>query len=349
MEEVEERQSIIIKKFDDDTRKAKVLTPLVCMGEIIPWFPAVYFAELQDALISDLRVVILTPTRYEPLTQRFPCSWRILIKDHYHLSMIAHRHIRLSDDWRRYPKPENWSECAQILIKELKPLLERIVQGMTIGVFMTDVHTYSPALPTHVWHWAVNHYQTKVDPNNSVNWLPFTPTEEMLQSFPYNWEQHKRPFVAIHTHAGIQDRQKYWPYWNAFLETMEKKFEGTVFRLGGMDDLIVKLEPQDNFVDMGWTHNSVAPLISQMAQMDYFVGAVGGMMYLALSQKVPSLAFFDNHTRNTYSDPHIGYDGADLMKGWGTSQLDYFLSDNFSEFGPDEIFKKFCDLREKYH
>jgi len=348
MEQIEERESLIIKKFDEDERKAKVLTPLVCMGEIIPWFPAVYFTELQDAIINDKRLVIVAPTRYEPLVERFPCSWRILIKDHYHLSMIAHRHARLNDDWRRYPRPENWSECAQILIRELKPLLGDIAWGMTVGVFMTDIHTYSPALPTLCGHWAVNHFQTKVNPTNAVNWLAFTPSESVLQSFPYDWGQHQRPFVAIHTHAGTQDRQKAWPYWNAFLEIMEEEFEGTVFRLGGMDDLEVKLEPQKNFVDLGWTHNSVAPLISQMAQMDYFLGAVGGMMYLALSQRVPTIAFFDQHTREAYSDSHINYDGTELMRGWGVFDLDYFLGDNFSDFSPEKIFKKFCALKEKY-
>lgn len=346
--EIEEKQSFFIKKFDDDIRLAKILTPLVAMGEIIPWFPAVYFAELQDALIRDWRIVIVTPTRYEPLVERFPCSWRILIKDHYHLSMIHHRHARLQDNWHRYPKPEDWSESAQTLITELKPLLSHIVGGHSVSVYCTCQHCYSPALPNACGHWAVNHYQTKIDPHDPKNHFQFDPSEEVRNNFHYDWSQHERPFVGIHTHAGIMDRQKAWPYWNDFLKIMEEEFEGTVFRLGGMDDLLVQLDSFDNFVDLGWTHNSIAPLISQICQMDYFFGAIGGMVYLALSQRVPTLAFFDEHTRGAYSDPHISYDGVELMYGWGTTRLDYFLGDEFKDFGPKEIFKKFCELREKY-
>lgn len=346
--EIEEKQSILIKKFDDDARKAKVLTPLMCMGEILPWFPAVFLHELHDALLNDKRMVIVTPTRYEALTERFPCSWRILIKDHYHLSMIHHRHARLSDDWRRYPKPEDWSECAQVLIRELKPLLEEIAWGNTVGVLMTDVHSYSPALPKMCGHWSVDHYQTKIDPKHTGNYMTFEPTDVMLRSFPYDWTQHKRPFVAIHTHAGMQDIQKAWPYWNDFLGIMEKEFDGTVFRLGGLDDLQVKLEPRKNFVDLAQTYSSVAPLISQMYQMNYFVGAIGGMAYLAMAFKVPVAVFFDEHTREAYSDSHIMYDGVNLMKGWGTNYVEHFLGDEFRDFGPEEIFGKFEDLHGKY-
>lgn len=332
-------ESFEIKSFDNDTRPAKVLTPLVSLGEIIPWFPAVYNYESQNAQRNNKRIVIVVPKMFECLVERFPCSQRIVIGEEYHLSMIWHRFNRLHEPGMRWPKPENWEQKSQTLITELKPYLESIAWGDTVGVYFTDVHTYSPALPTRCNHWSLDRYE-KVDQNDPRNWIIFNPPQEALDSFQYNWDKHPRPFVAIRTHSGIIDAQKRWSRWDEFLKIMEDKFEGTVFRLGGLDDCNVKLEPRRNFIDLALPHNStVAPLLSQMSCMDYCITPVGGIGWVALALKVPTLMYVDGGCQGFYHKS-----GYDYSKGWGTERVERFFGNLFDDFTEEWVFGEFREF-----
>lgn len=335
----EETQSLIIKRFDDDSRSAIVLTPLVSLGEIIPWFPAVYNHFTQRAQKYNRRIVIVVPAMFECLVERFSCSRRIVIKGDYHLSMLAHRRRRFNEARWRWPEPDDWEQKAQVLISELRPCLENIVWEDTVGVFCTDVHTYSPALPVRCNHWTLDQY-ARVDASDPKNWITFTPPQQVLDSFPYDWNQHPRPFVAMRTHAGVIDAQRIWHYWNDFLEIMESRFEGTVFRLGGLDDMRVKLTPRRNFVDLGNSYDTVAPLVCQMAHMDYYVSTAGAMGWLALALKIPTLMFVDEYCRSLYGTPNYDY-----TKGWGTDRVERFYGNTFNNFTAEEVFGKFQRFR----
>lgn len=339
------KQSLIIKIFDSDNRRATVLTPLISLGEIIPWFPAVYNHGLQGARRHNKRIVIVVPRLFECLVERFPCSWRIVIKREHHLSMIWHRHKRLGEKGGRWPKPVHWEEKSQILIDELKPLISSIAWGTVVGVFTTDVHTYSPAFPTDYNHWTVGRFQ-RVNPHGPQNSIVFVPSKEVMESYHYDWQQHNKPFVAIRAHSGIIDTQKRWRYWNDFLEIMENEFEGTVFRIGGLDDLNIELKPRENFVDLGHTHDTVAPLLYQMSHMDYCISPVGGISWIALAQKVPSILYADDGSRRFYSNPGIGYDGLDMLRGWGTGRIDFLTGGLFDNLTAEEVFERFRKFRQ---
>ena len=337
--EVEERQSFLIKKFDTNQERAKVMAAFVSLGEIILWFPTVYWYESQEAKASNSRIVIVVPSRFECLVERFPCSWRIVVKDLYHLSMIAHRHNRLKDDTGRYPKPEGWEENASILIEELQSLLTSIVQGLAKMIFMTDFHTFGPAMPPS-GHWALNDYWN-TDHYDSRSSLIFTPAQRVLKSFPHDWGQYERPFVGIHTYGSV-DRSRCWRYWNEFLGVMEREFRGTVFRIGAFDDEKVELEPRSNFVDLCQTHSTVEPQVAQINNMNFFVGAYGGMACLAQSQQIPSLIFFDAFGREQYNPP--GYEGVYELEGRGIANVKHLLADAFDNISPKEFFRKFQEM-----
>ena len=338
----EHKESIIIKKFDEDTRLAKVLTPLVAVGEILAWFPAVYHHEALDAIAHNKRVVIVVPSRFECLVERFICSWRIVIKDPYHLSMIAYRRNRLGEIEDRWPRPEGWEHKSQTLISELSPLLTGITWKNTVGVYCTDVHTYSPALPPACNHWSLDHYR-KVNPNNPANSMVFTPSQKTLDSFQYDWSWHPRPFVAIRTHGRLTDNQRVWDHWNEFLKILEERFEGTVFRIGSMDDRNTELEPRKNFIDLAQDEVSFAPKVSQMAQMDYCFTAIGGIGWLAMALRIPSLIFLDNYCRDQYGGPR--YDGIELARGWGTERVEFLTGCSFDDITAGDAFTAFSKIR----